>query len=472
MRTNTHNPMPPPPAKWLAVRRMAERVAAPVEQFLALETSGGLLLLAAAAVALVWANSPWSHSYHELWHTPITLGVNGWTFRQDLHFWINEFLMTIFFLVVGLEIKREIVEGELSDLRRAALPIGAAIGGMLVPAGIYLALNPTGPTTHGWGVPMATDIAFAVGVLQLLGKRVPASMRVLLLALAIIDDIGAIIVIALFYSSGISATGLAITAGALVVLITFRRTGVRPGAVYWFPLLLLWIGLYVTGVHPTLAGVIVGLTVPVKPWLDRDEFERIARDQIGRFRERSQDPTADDHDVLAPLRTLSAAGREAASPAARAIGGFHPWVAFLIMPLFALANAGVNLGGVQFSAEGATTVLLGVGLGLVLGKPLGIVGITWLFTRLGLCRLPRGVTWGGITVLGLVAGIGFTMSIFIAELAFVTPEHLGIAKLAILGATAVAAIGGLMLGRLLLAKELAPDIARMTPAEAETSTDY
>jgi NhaA family Na+:H+ antiporter len=343
---------------------------------------------------------------------------------------------------------------------------------MLAPALIYLTLNPGGAGSRGWGVPMATDIAFAVGILQLLGRRVPAALRILLLTLAIIDDIGAILVIALFYSSDFAWTGLLIAGGGVLVLVTCLRAGVRPGPVYWCPLLIIWSGLLKAGIHPTIAGVIVGLSAPVKPWLSREKFAEIAEASVVKFTARSQDASADDHARLTPLRTLAAAGREAISPAARALAGFHPWVAFLIMPLFALANAGVDLGGIDLEVEGATTVMLGVGLGLTLGKPLGILAVTWLFVKTGLCTLPRGVTWSGLTVLGLAAGIGFTMAIFIAELAFQDPALLAIAKLAIILATTAAAVAALLLGRLFLPRELEPEVARLTPADVEASTEF
>jgi NhaA family Na+:H+ antiporter len=462
---------PTPPEASVTVRRMAKRITAPVEQFLHTERAGGLLLLAAAAAALIWANSPWSGSYASLWHTPIGIGIGDWSFVQSLHFWINDLLMTFFFLVAGLEIKREMVQGELSDLKRASLPIAAAVGGMVIPAAIYFALN-TGPETrNGWGVPMATDIAFALGILSLLGSRVPAALRILLLAVAIIDDLGAILVIALFYSSGFSIIGLIVAIGAFGLLILFQRLGVRPGAGYLIPLLIMWGGFLGMGVHPTIAGVVVGLSMPMTPWINNKQFAEIAQKSINDYLASADNPR-DDHEVLRPLRTLSVAGRETVSPVVRLQHAIHPWVSFFIMPLFAFANAGVNLGGVDIGLTGATSAMLGITLGLAIGKPLGIVGTVWIFTKLGVCSLPRGVNAGGVLVLGLVAGIGFTMSIFIAELAFAGSPLLGAAKLAILGATAVAAIGGLILGSLLLPKELSAEIRDLGPADVEQSTIY
>lgn len=463
---------PVPPEASNPVRSAALRVTAPVEEFLHKQTTSGLLLLAMAVIALVWANSPWGESYAHLWHTPLSIGVGGWAMTESLHFWINDFLMTFFFLVAGFEIKREMAEGELSDLRRGALPIAAAVGGMLAPALVYFVFNPSGPTAGGWGVPMATDIAFAVGVLALLGNRIPAALRILLLALAIIDDLGAILVIAIFYSSNFAVSGLLVAAAGMAVLLGFRALGVRPGAVYFLPLMIIWAGLYEAGIHPTIAGVIVGMSTPVKPWLDHDQFLFIARNSIEEFQAETSKRTWSEDNLLRPLRRLTMAGREAVAPVVRLQAAFHGWVAFFIMPLFALANAGVNLQGVDFGQSTSMVVLLGVGLGLALGKPIGIMLVSWLLVRTGVAVLPRGVTWSGMLVLGLCAGIGFTMAIFIAELAFRgSPEILGMAKLSILGATAVAGCLAMLLGRFAL-QDLDPEVAGKSPAEVEASTEF
>jgi len=470
----TLDSFPTPPEAWLPARRIARRISEPVERFLHTETSGGILLLVSAALALLWANSPWSHSYEHLWHTPITIGLGEWSLTRDLHFWISDFLMTFFFLVAGLEIKREMVQGELSDLRRASLPIAAAAGGMIVPALIYVGFNRSGAALHGWGIPMATDIAFAVGILQLLGPRVPAALRVLLLALAIIDDVGAILVIAIFYSSDLSMTGFAIAAGGFLLLILAQQIGARPGLIYMIPLLVMWGGLFKAGIHPTISGVIVGLMFPVRPWLSASKFEEIASGSLAEFqRLTAGGAVPDGHAAMRPLRRITVAGREAIAPVARMEYELHPWVAYLIMPVFAFANAGVPLGGVDFADITARMVLMGSSLGLVLGKPIGVLLASYLMVRAGLCRLPRGVTWTGMTVVGFVAGIGFTMSIFIARLAFPgSPEMLDVAKLGVLLGTAVAAIGGLAMGRFLMPERLAPDVAAVTPSEAESSSEY
>jgi len=452
MTETDSNPHPTlPPGAGRSAHQFAQAVRRPIEEFLHIEAAGGIVLLVAATVAVVWANSPFAHSWEALWHTPIGLTLGSWSFVRELHFWINDGLMTVFFLVVGLEVKQEIVQGALASWQRAALPIAAALGGMLVPALVYFLLNPGEPFRQGWGVPMATDIAFAVGILTLLGKRVSPSLRVLLLALAIIDDIGAILVIAVFYTARLNPTGFLIAGFGLLVLYTFVRIGVRPG-VGWLaiPLVLIWSGLHIAGIHPTLAGVIVGLAVPVESWVGGAGFLAMARKAVADFQDRVA-AQAPDHDLVEPLEELAFARREATiSPAVRLEHTMHPWVAYAIMPLFALANAGVPLGGIGFDQPGLIGVFSGVSLGLFLGKPLGVLLVSWLAVRLKLCTLPVGVSWGGLAVVGLVAGIGFTMAIFIAELAFASPELLAVAKLGVLVSTALAAVAGLLVGRAIL----------------------
>jgi NhaA family Na+:H+ antiporter len=463
----------PPPPEASHLHHVAKRVTAPVEQLLRQETASGFLLLGMAVIALVWANSPWADSYEHLWHTPIQLGLGAWVFTKDLHFWINDFLMTFFFMAAGFEIKREMAEGELSDLRRGALPIAAAAGGMLVPALIYFAFNPGGPTASGWGVPMATDIAFALGIMLLLGDRIPAALRILLLALAIIDDIGAIIVIAIFYTAGFDVTGLYVVGGGMVVLYLFRALGIRPGLVYTVPLIIIFAGLYRAGVHPTIAGVIVGLAAPVKPWVSREMFLAISRSVIEEVQRATAKEGWKDDDLIKPLNHLVLAGREAVAPVVRLQNEFHPWVAYFIMPVFALANAGVNLGGVSLADPAAFMVMLGVALGLAVGKPIGVMLVSYVLVRFGVVTLPRGVTWRGMLIVGLCAGIGFTMAIFIAGLAFAgQPTLLGAAKLSILSATAVAGVLAMILGRWLLPRKLDPEVASLTPAQAEASTEF
>ena len=465
-----HPPPEPPPGAWEPARQAALRLARPLERFLRVQAAGGILLLVAAIIAMVWANSPLADSYRALWHTPVKLGVGSLVFEKDLHFWINEGLMVLFFFVVGLEIRREMHQGELSELRRAILPIAAALGGMVAPALIYLAFNRAPETHSGWGVPMATDIAFAVGVLTLLGKRVPAALRVLLLALAIIDDIGAIVVIALFYSSGVQWIGLGVAVAGVAGVIALQRFGVRSPLVYILPGATVWGGLLAAGVHPTLAGVAMGLLTPVRSWFGEQGFLREATDALAEFRSRAERPSHDHHELLHPLERIDQARREAVPPVVRLEAALNPWVAFGIMPLFALANAGVSLGAIDLAASGAVSVALGVGIGLAVGKPVGIVSACLLAAKTGLCTLPRGVDWRGLLVVGAVAGIGFTMAIFIAELAFTDPAYLGVAKLAVLIGSLVAGIVGVLAGMLLLSDK-APQGIALSVDEAERSTE-
>lgn len=462
-------PSASPPGVWPAARRVASVVARPLERFLHVQAASGLVLLAAALVALVWANSPWRHAYEQLWHTPISFGAGARTVSQPLHFWINDALMVVFFFVVGLEIRREIHQGELSDRRRAALPVVAALGGMIAPALIYAAVNHASPALRGWGVPMATDIAFAVGVLALLGKRVPAAVRVLLLALAIIDDIGAIVVIAIFYSSGFAASGLAVAAGGVALVLLLRALGVRTTAAYVVPGAVLWGGILMTGVHPTIAGVILGLLTPARPWYGEKGFLAATEAAIDDFRRRAA-RDHDHHEMLEPLARVAEARREAVAPVVRIEAALHPWVAYGIMPLFALANAGVDLRGVDLRAPATSGIVAGIVAGLVIGKPIGVLAASFLAERAGIAARPRGVTWRGAALVGAVAGIGFTMAIFIAGLAFSDAGSLGAAKLGVLVASAVAGVLTLAAGRVLLPAP-PPEVAAVTADEAETSTE-
>lgn len=458
-----------PPEASPALMRLLRVAGRPLERFLRIEAASGLLLLVTAALALVWANSPWASLYTDLWHTQLGVRIGSFVFERSLEWVVNDGLMVLFFFVVGLEIRREIHCGELSEWRRAALPAVAALGGMLAPAGVYL-LIARAPSTHsGWGVPMATDIAFAVGILTLLGKRVPAALRVLLLALAVIDDLGAIIVIAIFYSSGIQWAGVLVAFAGLVGVIVFQRFGVRPKLAYVPVALVAWGGTYAAGVHPTIAGVLVGLLTPVRAWLGptgfvdsiRHEVQRLARDPVDEL---------SAHDLAGHLHHVDVARREALSPAESLIHTLHPWVAFGIMPVFALANAGVSLGG-DTAGAGSTAVMLGAAAGLVLGKPIGVLTACWLTLRLGLSKLPSGVTVRHLVVLGTVAGVGFTMSLFIAQLAFQDAQLLAAAKLGVLAASAVAGILALVLGRVLL-PATTTRYAAPTADEAERSTEH
>lgn len=378
-----------------------------------MQAASGIVLLAAATAALVWANSPAAPLYDAIWKAVLGVNLGPFSFERDLHWWVNDGLMTLFFFVVGLEIRREMHAGELSDLRRAALPLAAAVGGMLVPAAIYALFNAGHATSAGWGVPMATDIAFAVGVLALLGDRVPPALRILLLALAVIDDLGAIVVIALFYSDGVNLAALGLAGVGLAGIVGLQLFGVRAVAAYVPLALVAWGATYTSGVSPTVAGVLIGLLAPV--------------------------------------------GR-----AEHALSG---WVAWFVMPLFAFANAGVSLGSLSFAGDG-WRVFVGITAGLVVGKALGVFAAARAATAIGFAALPRGVRWSDVTVVGGVAGIGFTMALFVAQLAFVPGPTLETAKLAILAASVIAGVGGYLLGRSVLGTERRPEAAQ-TAAEAE-----
>lgn len=457
-----------PPEAWAPLLHLARCARRPLDRFLQIEAASGIVLLVAAGVALAWANSPWAHGYFRLWATPLGLRLGGLAFERPLAWFVNDGLMAIFFFVVGLEIRREVHRGELSEWRRAALPAAAALGGMVAPALLYLAVAGAPATRAGWGVPMATDIAFALGVLALLGRRAPAALRVLLLALAVIDDLGAILVIALFYSSGVAASGLLAAALGLGVIFAMRSLGVRRKVLYVAPAVVVWAGTYAAGIHPTIAGVVLGLVTPVRAWLGPEGFVESVQVEFDGLSS-GDGPAPSGHDLAVRLRHVDVARREAVSPAASLIEALHPWVAFAIMPVFALANAGVSLRGVSLD-RGTATLAAGVALGLVVGKPLGVLAASGLALRLGVATLPRGLSARHLAVLGAVAGIGFTMALFIAQLAFADPTHLGAARLGVLGASAAAAALGLGLGRGLLRAGEHPGAAESAD-EAEASTE-
>ena len=464
--TETHHRPSKPPEAWEPLLRFARLAARPLERFLRIQAASGLLLLLAAGAAMVWATVAWS-SYAALWHTPLGIRIGPWSFERSLEWVVNDGLMAIFFFVVGLEIRREVHHGELSDWRRAALPAAAAVGGMVAPAGLYLLVAGAPPTRSGWGVPMATDIAFALGILALLGKRVPAALRVLLLALAVIDDLGAIIVIAVFYSSGIAPLGLAVAGAGFIGILVMQRLGVRSKLAYVVPGVVAWAGVYAAGIHPTIAGVIIGLMTPVRAWLGTDGFVAGVQTQLDQLTHAGTAHVS-SHELASTLREVDAARREAMSPVESLIESLHPWVAFAIMPIFALANAGVTV-SVGAMDEHAWRVAIGAFLGLLVGKPVGILLVCGAMVRARVATLPAGIGTRHLVVLGVVAGIGFTMSIFIAQLAFADARLLAAAKVGVLAASVGAGVLGLALGRILLA---GPAVgAAETADEAEASTE-
>jgi NhaA family Na+:H+ antiporter len=405
------------------------------------------VLIAAALLALLLANSPAAGLYQAFWHAPITFGAGSFTVTETVHFFINEGLMTVFFLVAGLEIRRELHEGALADRRLAALPIAAALGGVIAPALIYLAFNATTELSGGWAVPIATDIAFALGVLALLGRAIPRGVRVLLLALAIIDDIVAVIVVAVVFSSDFRIEGAVVAALALGAVLAFQRLGIRSAVVYVLPGVLLWYGLWRFGVHPTLAGVILGFLTPVVPLADPQR----AKSFIARLQEtarRLQGQPLHSDEVVSSLRRMQLEQRNLVPPVVTVQTALHPWVAYAVLPMFAFANAGVPLADTAIASDAPVSVLYGIVVGLLLGKPLGVLAAGALACRLGWCAIPRDVGWRGLALIAVLAGIGFTMAIFIANLAFTEAIVLDTAKLAVLLASCVAALIALCLGKL------------------------
>jgi Na+:H+ antiporter, NhaA family len=417
---------------WLASDRPVPRlIARPVQRFLETEASGGIILLIATCSALLWANSPLSESYGSLWTTEITLRIGAFEISEDLRHWINDGLMTVFFFVVGLEIKRELVAGELRGWRRAALPATAALGGMAAPALIYVAFNAGTDNLSGWGIPMATDIAFAVGVLALVARQAPSSLKTLLLSIAIVDDIGAIVVIALFYTAQIHLVWLLIAVALTGVVVAMKRL-----QIWWTPLYAvvgtaLWFATLESGVHATIAGVALGLITPALP----------ADPEGGRDAAEEADRMARDRDP-ATIRHINRQSQELVSVAERLEHLLHPWTSYLIIPIFAVANAGVRLVGTDMADAVTSPVVLGVAMGLVIGKLVGVSGASWLSVRLGFGELPEGLGWMHVMGCGAVAGIGFTVALFISNLAFEGGGALQKAKLGILVGSALAAVVG------------------------------
>ena len=394
----------------------ARRALAPLRDFLRTESAGGVVLVAATVAALIWANSPWKAAYESLWSTEFTLSLGRYSFGMDLHHWVNDALMAIFFFVVGLEIKREATSGHLSSRRTLIMPVVAAVGGMVVPAVLYLSIA-GGEAPRGWGVPMATDIALAVGLLSLMGRRVPASARAFLLGLAVVDDIGAIVVIAIFYSKGFTPGWFVLAVAAVVLTAAMKRLGVNRIVAYLPTGILAWFGLYEAGVHPTIAGVVMGLMTPITVGPERGfvDVEEIARD-----------PHAAPDRSVSILEWLEHT--------------LHPWSSFLIVPVFAFANAGLEVSFESLGDAVRSPVAWGVFCGLVIGKPVGVMLLTAVAARSGAAELPQGASRSTLLGVGHAAGIGFTVALFISELAFTSEVHRSAAKLAILVASIVSAL--------------------------------
>jgi NhaA family Na+:H+ antiporter len=407
----------------------------PIQQFIHIQGISSIFLLAAAVIALIWANSPWQASYHHLWEMELQLS----RLELPVHAWINDALMAIFFFLVGMEIKHEIVHGELSDMRRAALPVFGALGGMVVPAVLYAVINRGHGGQHGWGIPMATDIAFSLGVLGMI-KGIPSDLKVFLLTLAIADDIGAIVVIAVFYSGSLDRVALFTGLVILALIALTLKLGISQPVMYFVLAVAFWIAILRSGIHATIAGVILGFMVPTTAPLSLKEFQDIAADMSKRFRDAMA--SGDVPMAKSVLGRFDAVLGTTESASERLTRLLNDWVSFLVLPLFALANAGVTFSSGAWGELLSSRIAWGIILGLVVGKPLGIVGFAKLAELVGLARVPDGVSWRQLSAVGVLAGIGFTVSIFIGSLAFDDHAYLMEAKIAILAASLVAGIVG------------------------------
>ncbi|MCZ2203909.1 Na+/H+ antiporter NhaA [Bartonella sp. A05] len=424
--------------------RVTKRALSAIERFLHIEALSGIVLLLTAASALILANSEYSSFYKAFWHTSLGFNFGNFTLSRDLHFWVNDALMTVFFLVAGMEIRREIYEGALADFRQATLPIVAAIGGVCLPAIIYFGFNLNGGLIYGWAVPTATDIAFALGILALLGKAIPANLHIILLSLAIIDDIIAVLIIAFFYSTNIDPSGLTIAAAGIALVLFFQWIGFASAWLYVLPGTIIWWGLLITGVHPSLAGVILGMMTPVLPTRHLVSPITMLSNAVKTLQEKNT--STDLHHIAKTLKTMRKGQRDLMAPVIRVQKALHPWVAYGIMPIFAFANAGVSFENFDLSSDTSFLIVLGIIIGLCVGKPLGIIAASYLAVKSGLCRLPSNATWAGILLIGFLAGIGFTMSIFVSMLAFKDIVQLDSAKIGVLCGSGLSALFGLGYG--------------------------
>lgn len=428
---------------------LSRKVLLPAERFIYSETISGALLLVCAIAALLWANSPWSQSYFALRDTPLSFQIGAFSLALDLQHWINDGLMAVFFFVVALEIKRELIHGDLSDPRKAALPVLAALGGMILPAGIYFALNFGGAGAAGWGVPMATDIAFAVAILALLGSRVPAGLRLFLLTFAIADDVGAILVIAVYYTAHFSLPAMGVAVAVLGLMLAMRWLGFRSTLAYLLPAVLFWAAMLKSGVHATVAGVILGAITPAKSFGCKSTFVKTVRDILPDVRDSLDKEKSERDEVI--LGRIEELARQTESPLERLERMVHPWTSYWVLPLFALVNAGVALSAEFVRQAFASAVTWGVIAGLLAGKVAGVTGFSWLAVRLGWASLPGGLTWRHIAGAGLIGGVGFTVSLFITGLAFTDKVLVEEAKVGVLAASLIAGLAGylflLLVGR-------------------------
>ncbi len=424
--------------------RVTDRVLTPLEAFLHTQTASAMALLSMTIVALILANSPIGAGYHHLFEQKLTLALGEWQVSMSLHHWINDGLMAFFFFLIGLEIKRELLVGELSDLKAAMLPVMAAIGGMVMPALIYVAINWGEPTINGWGIPMATDIAFAIAALMLLSRWVPAALVTFLVALAIVDDLGAVAVIAIFYTDTIVLDALLASIAVLGILWMFNLMGIYRAWPYALGGVVMWSFMLASGVHATIAGVLTALAIPARPKIRPHAFDELLDGFLTKFRQTPEyEAPVLDETQKGIIRTVGMVVRDVQPPSMRLEHALHLPVALMVIPLFALANAGIHINGEALISAFQHPVSLGIILGLVLGKMLGIAGFAWLAVKLGMATLPSGARMHQLVGIGFLGGIGFTMSIFIAELAWPgQPELLQQAKMGILMASLLAGISG------------------------------
>jgi NhaA family Na+:H+ antiporter len=422
-----------------------DKVLSPLDDFIHRQTTSGVLLMLCAVIALYIANSPWSETYHHLLELPFSIGVPGFELSKSIHHWINDGLMAMFFFLIGLELKREILVGELADPKKAILPIIAAIGGMLVPVIIYISINPEGQTFDGWGIPMATDIAFALGALALLGNRIPKNLLTFLVALAIVDDLGAVMVIAVFYTETISTSALSVVAVVLLLLVSLNLGGIRRPLPYILLGTILWIAMLKSGVHATLAGIFLAFTIPMRPKYEPARFLAHMHDMLEKIKLAYQsEENIIKNDLLRnQVSALNQGIKKVQAPAQVLEHSMHLPSAYIIIPIFSLANAGVPIDFNSLSSIVTHPVSVGIAAGLVFGKLIGIAGFSWLAIKLGFTSLPKGLNFKHIVGVALMGGIGFTMSIFIAELGFShSAEDLLMAKTGILFASLIAGISG------------------------------
>ena len=434
---------------------LVRAIRVPIQTFIHTEEVGALILLLAAAAAVVWANSPWSQSYADFWHTVISFDIHVFAISEDLEHLVNDGLMAVFFFLVGLEIKRELLHGELSTFRKASLPVLAAFGGMAMPALIYLIFNWSGEGAIGWGIPMATDIAFALGVLALLGKRLPPELRVFLLGLAVVDDLGAISIIAIFYTETIHWVELGLGVALFAAIAACVRMGVRSLGFYIVMSVLMWQFFLESGVHATLAGVLLAAIVPSAPYLRREKYAAAVEDLLHDFKlAMANDDQEKAQGIVEEIEELSS-GTE--GPMERLEGLVHPWVSFVILPVFALANAGIVFTSATVSDALASNITIGIAVGLLAGNVIGIFGMTWIAVRLGICDLPETVAWRHILGIGFLAGIGFTVAIFVSSIAFDHNAAVDQAKMGVFGASLLAGVTGYLFLRFVGSRSPAPN---------------